>query len=140
MFLLDTNVLSAMMRAQPATPVAAWISGQPIEALFTATPCQAEILAGIAILPEGRRRADLAAAAFAMFADDFDGRILPFDSDAARAYADLFAARRRAGRPAATLDLMIAAIARARGASVVTRNVVDFAGCDVTVIDPWQST
>ena len=85
MFLLDTNVLSAMMSPQPAPAVAAWISGQQLETLFTTTLCQAEILAGIAILPEGRRRAALAAAAQAMFADDFEKRVLPFDHDAAAA-------------------------------------------------------
>jgi predicted nucleic acid-binding protein len=138
MFLLDTNVLSAMMHPTPPQAVAAWVSGQPPEQLFTAAPCQAEILAGIAILPDGRRRAALDAAARAMFAEDFSARVLPFDSDAAIAYAALFAARREAGRPAATLDLMIAAIARAQGAAVVTRNTTDFAGFGVTVIDPWQ--
>ena len=137
MFLLDTNVLFAMMSPQPAAAAAAWVSGQPAEQLFTAAPCQAEILAGIAVLPEGHRRADLKAAVRAMFADDFEGRVLPFDSAAALAYAGLFAVRRRAGRPAATIDLMIAAIARSRSASLVTRNVADFAGCGISVIDPW---
>lgn len=103
-------------------------------------PCQAEILAGIAVLPEGRRRAALAAAAAAMFAEDFAERILPFDAAAAAAYAELFAARRQAGRPVATIDLMVTAIARARGASVVTRNVRDFSGCGVGVIDPWGAS
>src|ERR1700750_1185673 len=99
MFLLDTNVLSAMMHTAPAPAVAAWVSGQATELLFTAAPCQAEILAGIAILPDGRRRAELETAARAMFADDFAARVLPSDSDAALAYAALFAARRQAGRP-----------------------------------------
>ena len=67
----------------------------------------------------------------------FEGRVLPFDSAAALAYAGLFAVRRRAGRPAATIDLMIAAIARSQSASLVTRNVADFAGCGISVIDPW---
>ena len=91
------------------------------------------------MLPEGRRRADLAAAAEGMFAEDFAGRILPFDAAAAIAYAALFAARRQAGRPVATIDLMVAAIAGARGARVVTRNVRDFSGCGIEVIDPWQA-
>jgi len=137
MFLLDTKVLSAMMSPQPAAAAVAWVSGQPAEQLFTAAPCQAEILAGIAVLPEGRRRTDLEAAVRAMFADDFEGRVLAFDSAAALAYAGLFAVHRRAGRPAATIDLMIAAIARSRSASLVTRNVADFAGCGISVIDPW---
>lgn len=139
MFVLDTNVLSAMMSAAPAPEVAGWVSAQPTEQLFTTTICQAEILSGIAVLPDGRRRGALAAAAQAMFLEDFDGRVLPFDMEAAIAYADVFAARRRAGRAAATLDLMIAGVARARGASVVTRNVEDFAACGVNVVDPWGS-
>ncbi|MEO8713755.1 MAG: type II toxin-antitoxin system VapC family toxin [Acetobacteraceae bacterium] len=137
MFVLDTNVLSAMMSAKPAQEVAAWLLDRPSEELFTAAVCQAEILAGIAVLPAGRRHSELAAAARAMFIDEFDGRVLPFDMDAAAAYAELFTARRKAGRPTATIDLMIAAVARARGASLVTRNVADFQECGLSVINPW---
>jgi hypothetical protein len=137
MFVLDTNVLSAMMSARPAPAVAAWVSGQPADILFTATVCQAEILAGLAIMPEGRRRRDLEAAAGAMFAEDFAGRVLPFDIQAAVAYADIFAARRRAGRPTATVDLMIASVARSQRAGVVTRNVADFEECGVDIVNPW---
>jgi predicted nucleic acid-binding protein len=140
MFILDTNVLSNAMAAHPAPAVAAWIAGQPLELLFTASICQAEILSGIAILPQGRRRASLEAAANAIFRDDFAGRVLPFDGEAAMAYADVFSARRRAGRPAATADLMIAAIARTKGASVVTRDIGDFEDCGLTVIDPWTAS
>jgi toxin FitB len=137
MFLLDTNVLSTMMSAAPVKEVVAWVSGQPAEFLFTTTVCQAEILSGLAIMPEGRRRLDLEAAARAMFAEDFEGRVLPFDMEAAVAYADIFAARRRAGRAAATVDLMIAAIARSQGVTVVTRNVADFEACGVAIVNPW---
>jgi predicted nucleic acid-binding protein len=139
MFLLDTNVLSAMMRREPPREVAAWVSAQPPELLFTAAVCQAEILAGIAILPAGRRRRELEAAARAMFIEDFEQRVLAFDMPAATAYAEVFAARRRAGRPAATVDLMIAAIARSHRAEVVTRDVADFAGCGVAVVNPWSA-
>jgi toxin FitB len=139
MFLLDTNVLSALMMMRPPPEIAAWVSAQSENLLFTASVCQAEVLAGLAILPEGRRRAELEAAAQAMFAEDFEGRVLPFDTFAARDYADMYAARRRAGRPAAALDLMIAAIARVNGASVVTRNVADFANCGVSIINPWAA-
>ena len=119
--------------------VAAWVSGQPTELLFTATVCQAEILSGLAIMPEGRRRLDLVAAARLMFAEDFEGRILPFDLDAAAAYVDIFAARRRMGRHAVTVDLMIAAVARSQGASVVTCNVADFEECGVAIVNPWAA-
>jgi len=128
------------MAAHPAPAVAAWIAGQPPELLFIASICQAEILSGIAILPQGRRRASLETAANAMFRDDFAGRVLPFDGEAAVAYADVFSARRRAGRPAATADLMIAAIARTKGASVVTRDIGDFEDCGLTLIDPWTAS
>jgi predicted nucleic acid-binding protein len=114
MFVLDTNVLSAVMGRQPSPEVAIWVAAQPEERLFTTSVSQAEILAGIEILPEGRRRRALEAAAHAIFADVFDERILPFDTNAASAYADLFSIRRKAGRPSAPLDLMIASIARAR--------------------------
>jgi predicted nucleic acid-binding protein len=138
MFLLDTSVLSAMMRATPAPEVAAWVSGQPVERLFTAFVCQAEILAGLAIMPEGRRRRDLEAASRAMFLEDFEGRVLPFDTAAAVAYADIFAAHQRARRAIATVDLMLAAVARSQRASVVTRNVAHFDACGVTVVYPWD--
>ena len=139
MFLLDTNVVSAMMRRAPAPEVAAWVSRQPTDLLFTASVCQAEVLAGIAVMPEGRRRRELEAAAQATFAEDFERRVLPFDMAAAVAYAEVLAMRRRAGRPVTTVDLMVAAIARSQGASVVTRNVADFTGCDVAIVDPWAA-
>jgi hypothetical protein len=137
MFVLDINILSAMVSAKPVREVAAWVARQPAEILFTATVCQAEVLSGLAIMPKGRRRCDLEAAAIAMFDEDFAGRVLPFDMQAAVAYADIFAARRRAGRPTATIDLMIASVARSQGASVVTRNVADFEACGVAVVNPW---
>ena len=114
---------------------------QPPDLLFTAAVRQAEkILSGIGVLPRGRRRAALEMAALAMFRDDFADRILPFDTDAAVAYAEIFADRRRTGRPAAMADLMIAAIARVRGASVVTRDTAGFDGCGLTLINPWTNS
>ena len=138
MLMLDTNVLSEMMRASPDRNVADWLVRQPSAELFTAAVCQAEILSGIAILPAGRRRAAFEEAAHAMFADDFGGRVLPFDTDAAAAYPKIFVARRQAGRPSGTIDLMVAAIALVRRAHVVTRNVADFEGLGVTIVNPWQ--
>ena len=140
MFLLDTNILSAVMGTRPAQEVARWMTRQPADLLFTAAVCQAEILSGITVLPKGRRREALEMAALAMFREDFAGRILPFDTDAAVIYAELFALRRSAGRPAATADLMIASIARAYGASVVTRDTRDFEGCGLALIDPWSAS
>ncbi|MGI4795750.1 MAG: type II toxin-antitoxin system VapC family toxin [Janthinobacterium lividum] len=138
MLMLDTNMLSEIMRSEPSRKVADWIVRQPSDELFTAAVCQAEILSGLAVMPSGRRRAELEDAARAMFADDFDERVLPFDAEAAAAYAEMFAARRKAGRPSGTIDIMLAAIARIRGASVVTRNVADFEGVGVAIINPWD--
>ena len=138
MFVLDTNILSAMICRAPVPQVAAWVAGQPADLLFMASVCQAEILSGLAIMPQGRRRFALEAAVRAMFLEDFAGRVLPFDMEAAVAYADIFAARRRAGRPTTTVDLMLAAVARSRGASVVTRDVGGFEGCGLPTINPWD--
>ena len=138
MFVLATNILSAMMAPNPAQEVAGFVSGQPAELLFTASICQAEILAGIAILLEGRRRLGLEDAARAMFSEDFERRVLPFDMEAALAYAEFFAARRRAGRPGAIADLMIAAVAYCRNASVVTRDTAGFEACGVAIVNPWN--
>ena len=137
MFVLDTNILSAIMAEKPPSEVATWIAGQPDNELFTTTISQAEILSVLAVMPEGRRRSALEIAARAIFSDDFDGRVLTFDSAAASAYADLFAVRLRAGRPTAPVDLMIAAVAAAHSASVVTRDVSAFQGCGIEVINPW---
>jgi predicted nucleic acid-binding protein len=139
MLVLDTNVLSAIMGEHPVAKVAAWLARQPDESLFTTTISQAEILSGLAITAEGRRRRELEATAHAIFAEDFEGRILAFDADAAVAYADLFAARRRSGRGTTPLDLMIAAIARAHGADVVTRDTGGFEGCGLTLLNPWDA-
>jgi toxin FitB len=140
MFILDTNVLSTVIATQRAPTVATWMLAQPSNLLFTASVCEAEILAGIAVMPHGRRRETLETAARAMFEDDFADRVLPFDREAASAYGDLFAARRRLGRPRSTADLMIASIARAKAASVVTRDIGDFQHCGLTVIDPWTAS
>lgn len=137
MFVLDTNILSAMMRLDRMTEVAAWMAGQDEGALYTTAVSHAEIFSGLAIMADGRRRRALERAADEMF-DDFEGRILPFDTEAACAYADLFATRRKAGRPSAPLDLMIAAIAHAQGATMVTRNTSDFEGCGLTMVNPWD--
>jgi predicted nucleic acid-binding protein len=137
---LDTNVLSELMRSQPAAAVFAWVAAQPRAALYTTSVNKAEILHGIAALPEGRRRATLAAAAEAMFTDDFAGRVLPFDEEAAIHYAEIVAARRREGRRIEAFDAQIAATARVAGAELATRDVGDFASCDLTLVNPWEAT
>ena len=137
MIVLDTNVISEMWRAKPSARVMAWVRSQPTAALFATTITEAEIFYGIALLPDGRRRRSLEAAAEQIFAEDLAGRVLPFDSAAAREYAVIAAARRRVGLPISATDAQIAAISRSRGAVLATRNVGDFADCGITLQDPW---
>ncbi|MEA1647962.1 type II toxin-antitoxin system VapC family toxin [Nitrospirillum sp. BR 11164] len=139
MIILDTNVLSELMRPAPSDAVLRWLMGQASSLLFTTTITQAEILSGIALLPKGRRRAGLENAALQMFVADFAGRILPFDTQAAISFAGITTARRQAGRPISALDAQIAAIAHSLAAAVATRNIDDFSGCGVPLINPWTA-
>jgi predicted nucleic acid-binding protein len=136
--LLDTNVLSELMRPEPAPRVVDWIGAQPAQGLFTTSITQAEILHGVMLLPPGERRDVLEAAAREMFAEEFAGRVLPFGAEAALPYAVIAVDRRRAGRPISHFDAQIAAIARCSGAAIGTRNVADFEGCGVEVLNPWD--
>jgi len=135
--LLDTNILSELMRPVPEPAVETWVGAQPAAGLFISAITEAELRYGLALLPDGQRRRRLLAQAEAMLAEDFAGRILPFDSAAAAAYAPIAAGRRLAGRPISQADAQIAAIAASRGAAIATRNVVDFDGCGIAVLDPW---
>ena len=137
MFVLDTNVVSELMRERPDPEVLGWMDSQLTVNLFVTSVTEAEIRTGIAILPGGERQRGLATAAERLFGVYFSERILPFDSDAAQAYAMLAAERRTAGRPISQSDCQIAAIARSRGAAVVTRDVGGFEGLGLDVIDPW---
>ena len=139
MIVLDTNVISELMKPAPADTVVRWIAGQPAVALYTTNLTQADILHGILLLPTVKRRGALEAAAEAMFAEDFDGRVLPFGSEAARTYAQIAAQRRRLGRPISQFDAQIAAIARSVRSPVATRNVSYFEDCGVDVLDPWAA-
>lgn len=138
MILLDTNVLSELMRPRPEDVVLRWVANQPAAALHVSSVSYAEILFGIGLLPAGKRQRALAEQAEAMFAEDFAGRILSFDPAAAPAYAAIAGRRRRAGTPLQPLDAMIAAIAQAHGAAVATRDR-DLTGCGVPVINPWAA-
>jgi toxin FitB len=139
MIILDTNVLSELMRPSPSPNVVSWLAAQPASSVYTTAVTQAEILHGLLLLPTGRRRNALQEAADGVFAEVFGGRVLGFGSDAALHYARIAAARRRAGRPISHFDAQIAAIALSAGATVATRNVADFDGCGVKVVDPWRS-
>ena len=139
MFVIDTNVASELMRSAPASTVAAWIAERDAEELFLTAVSEAELLYGVAIMPTGRRRTMLEDSMTRWLDLGFVERILPFDSAAARAYAEIAADRRRAGRPIGEVDCQIAAISRSRGAALVTRNVRDFEGTGVDVVDPWTA-
>lgn len=138
MIILDTNVLSELMRANADAGVLSWLASQPSPSLFTTTISEAEIRLGLAYLPAGSRRTELTHAADGLFAD-FGERVLPFNSDAAVDYAAIGAARRKAGRPISALDAQIAAIARSRGAALATRNIRDFDRCGIDLLDPWTT-
>jgi predicted nucleic acid-binding protein len=136
--ILDTNVISELLTPSPNTLVIEWLSAQPPMSVFTTAVTEAEILYGLRLLPEGRRRHDLEEAIAPIFGEDLAGRVLPFDRDAADLYATIATDRRRAGRPISQFDAQIAAIALSRGASVATRNVPDFAGIGLVIVNPWK--
>jgi predicted nucleic acid-binding protein len=138
MIVVDTNVLSEVMKPVPSVAVLRWMAARPAASLFTTTITLGEVLYGLEIVPHGKRRTALQRAIGTIFEVEFSGRILTFDRDAARAFADISARCRRLGRPIGELDAQIAAIAQSRGAAVATRNISDFQDCGVELIDPWQ--
>lgn len=135
--LLDTNVVSELIRKAPDPAVTSWVSDHPLYDLFFSAVSEAELRYGAAILPPGRRRDTLFLEIDAMLRDAFEDRVLPFDSDAARAYGNIAAVRRSAGRPVAPADCQIAAIAASRDMAVATRNVRDFEDMGIEIVDPW---
>ncbi|MET0505297.1 MAG: type II toxin-antitoxin system VapC family toxin [Luteibacter sp.] len=139
MIVLDTNVLSELMRERSDAGVVLWLKRWPPAALFTTSISHAEIMFGIRCLPAGQRRDVLDATARHILDVVFSGRVLNFDRDAADCYAALAAARRAKGQSLAMADAMIAGIARSRGARIATRNVRDFSDTGVEVLDPWQT-
>lgn len=140
MIVLDTNVVSEALRTQSDGVVEAWFAARPSSSLFITTITQAELRYGLPLLPDGRRRNELTDAIHTILRDGFRGRGLPFDGPAAEAYATIAAGRRTQGRPISAVDAQIAAVARSRGAGVATRNVAEFDGCGIDLIDPWSHT
>ena len=138
MTIVDTNVVSELMRPLASPAVVSWISAQAPDSLFTTTITVAEVLYGVELLPKGKRRDQLMHQTDATFGEDFLGRILPFDEQAARVFAQLAALRRMQGRPMSQLDAQIAAIAKAHGATLATRNTDDFEGCGIRLVNPWE--
>ena len=140
MILLDTNVLSELMRPSPAPSVSAWVAKQSAAELFTTAITEAEIFYGIELLVKGKRREQLLAAAEAMFTEDFADRVHSFDHDSARAFSKIAARRRELGRPISQADAQIAAIAQVRRARLATRNLADFRDCEIELVDPWAGS
>lgn len=137
MFLLDTNLVSELLRPRPDPGVLAWVATQPPSSLYLSAVSLAELWQGVEAMPEGRRRNQLALALHALLEEVFAERVLPFEAAAALTLAQIVNERRRAGRPIAWADAQIAAIARERGLALVTRNVRDFEGCGLGLVNPW---
>jgi predicted nucleic acid-binding protein len=135
---LDTNVVSELMRSSPSPGVAGWVRGCEPGELFTTAITTAEVLYGVERLPDGRRKTLLAGMAkdvFTIFAD----QVLAFDASAAAQYAAVVSLRERMGAPIDGFDAQIAAICRSHGATLATRNGEDFEGAGVAVVDPWRA-
>jgi hypothetical protein len=138
--ILDTNVLSELMRPEPDRAVMKWFAGHTGVSFYVTVITEAEILLGIALLPAGRRRTALAEAAEIMFRVDFAGRCLPFDTVCAAQYAAIVAGRRRAGFSITTEDAQIASIAMSNSHALATRNVRDFLHIDgLRLLNPWEA-
>lgn len=137
MIILDTNVVSELMRPRADERVVSWVAAHPATRLYTTSVSEAEVLLGVHLLPEGRRRDAMTLVARAVFERVFAGRVLAFGRESANAYALLVAERRRLGRPINAMDGMIAAITRAVGATIATRNVDDFELCGIDVVNPF---
>lgn len=138
MLILDTNVVSELMREEPNEAVAAWLGKQKPFHLATTSVTVAEIQRGLKRLPRGKRRSGLEASFDLFMEQGFEGRIFPFDEQAARAYGEICAKREKQGLGVGAVDMMIASIAHNTGAILATRNVDDFAGCGIKFDNPWS--
>jgi predicted nucleic acid-binding protein len=138
MILLDTNVVSEIIRPHPDRHVVDWLNRQSAEALHISAPVIAEIRFGIALLPSSKRKLMLDGFASSLTRVKFRDRVFPFDTQAAEDFADVLAGRRLLGRPIDVFDAMIAAIARVRGAKLATRNVSDFELLGLDLINPFE--
>jgi predicted nucleic acid-binding protein len=139
LILLDTNLISELMRPRPDPGVLHWVAAQPVSEMAIATISVMEIRFGIALLPRSRRRTDLETRFRQFLVQAFAGRVLVFDQPAADACAEIRAHRRQLGNPMTIEDSMIAAIARVHGAPVATRDVGGFEGCGLSLVNPWQA-
>lgn len=139
MIVLDTNVVSALMRAEPDPVVVAWLDGLPPESLWTTSITVFEIRLGLEVLPTGRRRRQLEEAFAKTLEEDFENRVLPFDQAAAQAAGRIAAERRSAGRTVEIRDVQIAGVVNVRKATLATRNTRHFEGCGLVLVDPWSA-
>lgn len=139
MIVLDTNVLSALMQANPEAVVVEWLDRQPADSVWLTSITVFEARFGLALLPKGRRRSGLERAFDQVLSEDLSNRVLPLDEMAAVTAAQLAADRQRSGRAVDLRDTLIAGIAQARRATIATRNARHFEGLDVPVVDPWHS-
>jgi predicted nucleic acid-binding protein len=137
--ILDTNVISALMRSEADPVVVRWLDGLPPESLWTTAITVFEVRLGLEVLAAGRRRRLLEAAFAAALDEDFGGRVLPFDQAAAQTAGRIAAERRRAGRTVEIRDVQIAGIAKARKSAVATRNRRHFEGLGLDLLDPWSA-
>jgi predicted nucleic acid-binding protein len=135
---LDTNVISELTRRVPEPAVISWLDSWPATEVVTTAITAAELLYGIAMLPRGHHKTALSAAVHGLLADDFHGRVLPFDDRAAPQYADIVSGRDQLGRPIGIADAQIAAICRASCAELATRNTDDFEDTGIELINPWK--
>ncbi|WP_227997733.1 type II toxin-antitoxin system VapC family toxin [Nocardia australiensis] len=140
MIILDTNVLSELLRPQPNPNVTAWVDSLPTDELATTAVCAAELWYGAARLRDGRQKSDLAYVIDGMINKDLRGRIEVFDVHAAAQYALIMADREQIGRPISIFDGQIAAICHTRNAVLATRNTKDFEKTGIDLVNPWQPT
>jgi len=138
MIVLDTNVLSELIRPQPQACVVDWLRQQTRATVFTTVITRAELFYGAFLLPEGRRKSEKIREIEAIFDEDMRAKVLSFDGVACMLYAHIASMRRKAGRTVGPFDTMIAAITQTHGATLATRNTKDFDDCGIRLVNPWE--
>ena len=138
LLILDTNVISELMKPEAEPAVLAWFTRHTQAQFATTAICQAEILGGLAMLPDGKRRRSMLAAAQEIWDIDLEQRVFTFDSPSAQAFADILRRRKKAARPIQFVDAAIAAICATHKAAIITRDTAGFESCGIKVINPWM--
>ena len=139
MIVLDTNVVSELVRQTPNRSVVEWVDQHDSSDLVITALTAAELRAGVAVLPEGRRKAELGIRIESLVVETFAGYVLAFDVDSAAHYAEVLAVRTDGGRPISTFDAQIAAVCRQYGSVLATRNTTDFTDAGIPLVDPWNA-